>query len=92
MTDITYISTLRGRLDLVVVLDLNLSVVVRRSMKPTIANELVLSALTVGVWLHKPIHELIVHSDQGSKYGIDDWGRICDTNTLLSSKCRLGNY
>lgn len=60
-------------------------------MKPTISKELVLDALKMAVWRRKPIQEDIVHSDQGSQYGSDDWKRFCDANKLLPSISRRGN-
>lgn len=61
------------------------------SMKPTIAKELVLDALMMAVWRRKPNQEVIVHSDQGSQYGSDDWKRFCDANKLVPSISRRGN-
>lgn len=78
VTDITYIRTWQGWLYLAVVLDLHSRAVVGWSMKPTIAKELVLDALMMAVWRRKPNQEVIVHSDQGSQYGSDDWKRFCD--------------
>ena len=43
------------------------------------------------VWRRKPNQEVIVHSDQGSHYGSDDWKRFCDANKLLPSMNRRGN-
>jgi putative transposase len=60
-------------------------------MKPTIAKEVVLDALMMAVWRRKPTQEVIVHSDQGSQYGSDDWKRFCDANKLLPSMSRRGN-
>ncbi len=31
----------------------------------------------------KPSQEVIVHSDQGSQSGSDDWKRFCDANKML---------
>lgn len=91
VTDITYIRTWQGWLHLAVVLDLHSRAVVGWSMKPTIAKELVLDALMMAVWRRKPMQEVIVHSDQGSQYGSDDWKRFCDANKLLPSMSRRGN-
>ncbi len=91
VTDITYIRTWQGWLYLAVVLDLHSRAVVGWSMKPTIAKELVLDALMMAVWRRKPNQEVIVHSDQGSQYGSDDWKRFCDANQLLPSMSRRGN-
>ena len=74
-----------------VVLDLHSRAVVGWSMKPTIAKEVVLDALMMAVWRRKPTQEVIVHSDQGSQYGSDDWKRFCDANKLLPSMSRRGN-
>jgi len=60
-------------------------------MKPTIAKELVLDALMMAVWRRKPKQEMIVHSDQGSQYGSDNWKRFCNANQLLPSMSRRGN-
>ena len=76
---------------LAVVLDLHSRAVVGWSMKPTIAKELVLDALMMAVWRRKPNQEVIVHSDQGSQYGSDDWKRFCDANKLVPSMSRRGN-
>jgi putative transposase len=91
VTDITYIRTWQGWLYLAVVLDLHSRAVVGWSMKPTIAKELVLDALMMAVWRRKPMQEVIVHSDQGSQYGSNDWKRFCDANKLLPSMSRRGN-
>ena len=76
---------------LAVVLDLRSRAVVGWSMKPTIAKEVVLDALMMAVWRRKPTQEVIVHSDQGSQYGSDDWKRFCEANKLLPSMSRRGN-
>ncbi|WP_457852238.1 DDE-type integrase/transposase/recombinase [Lelliottia wanjuensis] len=39
----------------------------------------------------KPDSEVIVHSDQGSQYGSDDWQRFCRANNLAPSMSRRGN-
>jgi putative transposase len=36
-------------------------------------------------------HRTIIHSDQGSQYGSDDWRRFCLTNHLEPSMSRRGN-
>ena len=91
VTDITYIRTWQGWLYLAVVLDLYARKVVGWSMKPTIAKELVLDALLMAVWRRKPVETVIVHSDQGSQYGSDDWRRFCAANNLEPSMSRRGN-
>jgi putative transposase len=52
---------------------------------------LVLDALTMAVWRRKPKDSVIIHSDQGTQFGSDDWKRFCDANLLLPSMSRRGN-
>ncbi|MFC6282705.1 MULTISPECIES: IS3 family transposase [Polaromonas] len=91
VTDITYIRTWQGWLYLAVVMDLYARKVVGWSMKPTIAREIVLDALMMAVWRRRPTKSVLVHSDQGSQYGSDDWKRFCDANNLEPSMSRRGN-
>lgn len=60
-------------------------------MKPTLSRELALDALMMAVWRRKPDGEVIVHNDQGSQYGSDDWQRFCRANNLAPSMSRRGN-
>lgn len=60
-------------------------------MKPTLARELALDALLMALWRRKPKARVIVHSDQGSQYGSDDWKRFCAANNLEPSMSRRGN-
>ncbi|WP_448310476.1 IS3 family transposase [Pantoea sp. PGP6] len=91
VTDITYIRTWQGWLYLAVVIDLFARNVVGWSMKPTLSRELALDALMMAVWRRKPDSEVIVHSDQGSQYGSDDWQRFYRANNLAPSMSRRGN-
>ncbi|HCF8953726.1 TPA: IS3 family transposase [Klebsiella pneumoniae] len=91
ITDITYIRTWQGWLYLAVVIDLFARNVVGWSMKPTLSRELALDALLMAVWRRKPEENVIVHSDQGSQYGSDDWQRFCRANNLVPSMSRRGN-
>jgi putative transposase len=91
VTDITYIRTWQGWLYLAVVVDLYSRKVVGWSMKPTLARELVLDALLMAVWRRRPKNGVIVHSDQGSQYGSDDWLRFLKANNLEPSMSRRGN-
>ena len=77
ITDITYIRTWGGWLYLAVVMDLHSRKVVGWSMQPTLARGIVIDALLMAVWKRKPKGGVIVHSDQGSQYGSDDWLRFC---------------
>ncbi|WP_338858268.1 IS3 family transposase [Serratia marcescens] len=91
VTDITYIRTWQGWLYLAVVIDLFARNVVGWSMKPSLSRELALDALMMAVWRRKPDGEVIIHSDQGSQYGRDDWLRFCRANNLAPSMSRRGN-
>lgn len=91
VTDITYIRTWQGWLYLAVVVDLYARKVIGWSMKPTMAKELVLDALLMAVWRRRPTQKVIVHSDQGSQYGSDEWRRFCQQHDLVSSMSRRGN-
>jgi len=39
----------------------------------------------------QPCQQVLIHSDQGSQYGSDDWVRFCRANALLPSMSRRGN-
>ncbi|SFZ79525.1 IS3 family transposase, partial [Chitinimonas taiwanensis] len=39
----------------------------------------------------KPKAAVLIHSDQGSQYGSDDWRRFCAANRLEPSMSRRGN-
>lgn len=90
-TDITYIRTHEGWLYLAVVVDLYSRMIVGWSMQPTLERNLVLNALLMAVWRRRPEDEVIVHSDQGSQYGSDDWIRFCRDHNLQPSMSRRGN-
>ncbi len=91
VTDITYIRTYEGWLYLAVVMDLYSRIIVGWSMKSTLHREVVLDALLMAVWRRKPKSSVIIHSDQGSQYGSDDWMRFCEAHGLDPSMSRRGN-
>lgn len=91
VTDITYIRTWQGWLYLAVVLDLYARKVVGWSMKATLGRVLALDALLMAVWRRKPQQRVLVHSDQGSQYGSDDFKRFCTAHNLEPSMSRRGN-
>jgi putative transposase len=91
VTDITYIRTWEGWLYLAVVMDLHSRKIVGWSMQPTLARGIVIDALMMAVWKRKPKGRVIVHSDQGSQYGSDDWLRFCKEHKLDPSMSRRGN-
>ena len=91
VTDITYIRTWQGWLYLAVVVDLFARKVVGWSMKPSLSKELAMDALLMAVWRRKPACRVVVHSDQGSQYGSDDFKRFCQANNLEPSMSRRAN-
>jgi putative transposase len=91
VTDITYIRTWEGWLYLAVVMDLHSRMIIGWSMQPTLVRDLVLDALLMAVWKRKPKQPVIMHSDQGSQYGSDDWIRFCKSHKLDPSMSRRGN-
>ena len=91
VTDITYIRTYEGWLYLTVVIDLYSRMVVGWSMNATMATELVLDALMMAVWRRRPKMSVMIHSDQGSQFGSDDFNRWCADNKLLPSMSPRGN-
>jgi putative transposase len=74
-----------------VVVDLYSRKVVGWSMKPTLAREIVLDALMMAIWRRRPKGTVIVHSDQGSQYGSDDWLRFLKANNMEPSMSCSGN-
>jgi putative transposase len=91
VTDITYIRTHEGWLYLAVVIDLYSRAVVGWSMKSTMATELVLDALMMAMWRRRPKTQVMIHSDQGSQFGSDEFNRWCKDNRLVPSMSRRGN-
>jgi len=91
VTDITQIRTLEGWLYLAVVIDLYSRKVIGWSMKATIHRDIVLDALLMAVWQRKPRQRVIIHSDQGSQFGSDDWARFMREHHLDASMSRRGN-
>jgi putative transposase len=76
VTDITYIRTSQGWLYLAVVMDLFSRKIVGWSTRPTMAGEFALDAVLMAVRGRRPCRT-VMHSDQGSQYGSDDWRRFC---------------
>lgn len=91
VTDFTYIRTWQGWLYLAAVMDLYSRKIIGWSMKKTMERELVLDAILMAVWRRKPKDSVLVHSDQGSQYGCDDWHRFCRKNGLTPSMSRRGD-
>ncbi len=60
-------------------------------MRGSMEMSLVLDALTMAVWRRRPKGSVIIHSDQGSQFGSDDFCRWCKENRLSPSMSRRGN-
>ena len=91
VTDITQISTYEGWLYVAVVIDLYSRAVVGWSMKSSIRTEIVLDAMLMAKWRRQPKQSVIIHSDQGSQFGSDEFSRWCRENNLITSMSRRGN-
>jgi putative transposase len=76
---------------LAVVIDLYSRMVVGWAMKSTMTTELALDALMMACWRRRPKNPVIIHSDQGSQFGSDDFNRWCQDNALRPSMSRRGN-
>jgi putative transposase len=90
VTDITYVRTWEGWLYVAVVLDLFSRKVIGWAARQTLHRDLALDAILMAVRQRRP-NRTIVHSDQGSQYGSDDWRRFCRSNKLEPSMSRRGN-
>lgn len=91
VTDITYLRTWEGWLYLAVVVDLYSRRVIGWSMQSSLHRELAIDALLMAVQRRRPKSDVLIHSDQGSQYGSDDWLRFCKANSLIPSMSRRGN-
>jgi putative transposase len=76
---------------LAAVLDLHPRAVVGWSMVSLMKTSLVLYVLTMAVWRRKPKDSVIIHSDQGSQFGSDEFNCWCKENRLSPSMSRQGN-
>jgi putative transposase len=90
-TDITYIRTWQGWLYLAAVMDLYSRKIVGWSMKRSLHRDIVLDAILMAVRRRRPRRPVLVHPDQGTQYGSDDWHRFCRDHGLEPSMSRRGN-
>lgn len=77
VTDITQIRTYEGWLYVAVVIDLYSRAVVGWSMRVNMRTELVLDAMLMAKWRRQPASAVLIHSDQGSQFGSDEFSRWC---------------
>lgn len=90
VTDITYVRTWEGWLYLAVVMDLFSRKIIGWAVASTLHRELVLDSVIKAVRARRT-KQTVIHSDQGSQYGSDDWRRFCLRNRLEPSMSRRGN-
>lgn len=75
LTDIIFIATGEGWLYLAAVLDLATRKIVGWSMRDHMPSELPLAALMMGAQRQRPAEGLICHSDRGSQYASEAYGK-----------------
>jgi transposase InsO family protein len=90
-TDITYIRTKTDWVYLCVFLDLCSRMIVGWSVSKKIDTELVLMALNNACANRKPGKDLIIHSDQGSQFGSDNFRQYLKNHKFVQSMSRRGN-
>jgi putative transposase len=91
VTDITQIYSHEGWLYVAVVIDLYSRAVVGWSMQSHIRTELVLDAMLMAKWRRQSKQSVVIHSDQGSQFGSNDFNLWCQENNFVTSMSRRGN-
>lgn len=61
------------------------------SIQATLHRDLVINAVLMAVWNRNPEEVVVIHADQGSQSGSDDWVRFCRDHGLERSMSRRGN-
>ena len=91
VTDITYLATARDWVYLAVVLDVFSRKVVGWSLGPSLATDLVTSALRSAIESRRPEGKtLLLHSDRGCQYTSDAYQQILKTMGITCSMSRTG--
>lgn len=90
VSDTTFIATREGWLYLAVILDLFSRQIIGWAMHTKNNTELVQNALTMAIWRRGRVHDVIVHSDQGSTYASSDYQHQLRSNHLRCSMSRKG--
>lgn len=83
--------THEGWLYLAVVVDLFSRKVIGWSMQPRMTKDIVLNTLLVAVWCRNPQKQVLVHSDNGSRYTNHEWQSFLKSHGLAGSMSRRGN-
>ena len=91
--DFTYIATDEGWLFLAVVIDLFSRKVVGWSMRPDMQRNLVIDALEMAWFSRNPGKQtgLLFHSDRGSQYASEDFGKVLKEHGITPSMSRKGD-
>jgi len=90
VSDTTFIPTRQGWLYLAIVLELYSHQVIGWAMGNQNNTKLVQDALTMAVWRRGRVHNVIVHSDQGSTYASGDYQQQLKANDLVCGMSRKG--
>lgn len=91
VADITYINTLKdGWCYLASVLDLHTKKIIGYSFSTSMTTELVLQALANAVEVQQPGKGLILHTDLGSQYTSEDFGKALENAKIKPSFSRKG--
>ena len=96
-TDITYLWTQegapceQGELYLAVVVDLCSRKVVGWALDKCMTAEFTIRALTMAVWLRRPEHGLLHHSDRGSQYASHEYQQKLEEYGMTCSMSRKGD-
>lgn len=91
VSDITYIRSGAGWLDLAVVIDLFSRKVVGWAMAPGISAKLVCDALHMALQQRRPAAGWVVHSDHGAQYANAQDQALSASNAFICSMSRTGN-
>jgi transposase InsO family protein len=89
--DVTYVWTQEGWLYLAVVIDLCSRKIVGWSMNSRMKAQLVCDALQMALWRRRPAAGLIHHSDRGSQYASNAFGRLLKAHGIQGSMSRKGD-
>jgi len=90
-SDITYIETLEGWVYLAVVIDLRSRRVIGWSMSQSMAEQLVIDALTMALLRRSSPRGIIHHSDRGSQYAGAAYRKLLRTYGIRCSMSRKGD-
>ena len=91
LSDITFIPTREGWVDLAAVEDLYSRRVVGWSMGTSLESRLVVDAMHMAVAQRFPDDGLLAHSDRGSQYASEHYQRVLAAHGIRCSMSRVGN-